>query len=76
MAQGKIKWQKNITRPLTPLKVTTLFDGLEKIGLRDSLVTPEGEKQAWYFNEEEFDQLVKNTIKARRQKETKTLSSP
>jgi len=61
-----IKWKKTVTRPTSPLKASSLMEGLGKgnaeiigIFLNNHLLEPVGEKHAWYVDEEEWTNFVK-----------------
>ena len=60
----KTEWVKNITRPLSPLKVCTLFKGLSDLGLENSLILPAIDKNDWYFNRKQYDRFVKDFIQS------------
>jgi len=62
--QKRVEWVKNITRPLSLLKVSTLFTGLSRLGLKDSLIVPADDKSDWYFNKEQYDRFVHEFVKS------------
>ena len=66
MHKQTIKWKKTVTRPTSPLKASSLMEGLGKgnveiigISLNNHLLEPVGEKHAWYVDEEEWGDFVK-----------------
>lgn len=66
ISEEKIKWKKTVTRPTSPLKASSLMEGLGKgnaeiigIFLNNHLLEPVGEKHAWYVDEEEWTNFVK-----------------
>lgn len=66
MYKQKIKWKKTVTRPTSPLKASSLMEGLGKgnlkiigVSLNNHLLEPVGEKHAWYVDEQEWMNFVK-----------------
>lgn len=60
-----MNWKKTVTRPLSPLKASSLFEGLEVgidryvgVPFRSHLLEPAGTGHAWYVLEEEWSAFV------------------
>lgn len=65
----KIEWKKTVTRPLSPLKASSLLEGLDRgissevgVPLKRHLLEPVGEKHAWYVCSSEWEAFVREIV--------------
>ena len=70
MIDKKIRFKKTVTRPTSPLKASSLMEGLGKgnaelvgTSLTNHLLEPVGDKHAWYVDEVEWGNFVKGIAK-------------